>query len=389
MKNITDKKLESILKNFSSEAKPGKMFMRSLGGKLQKQFAETYSQEQSFFNRFFKLKLQFASALVVIFFTSTTIYAYSSDSVVNGDLLYPLKLGTEKVEGLLAVTPERKVEYYNKMADRRMEEFTHLEQKRNRIDKPTLKEAKRLIELSEKEFTILEQKIEIQPEFDIETENNIQPEINIQSEKRIPPEFEPQEQQEHIIKVKEKIGNTRKHFEEKFGPRLEELEELEREMMKEITEDLPFNNFPPDIQNMINEQNPQQQPQQQPPKNFQPKDVNPATQPEPPNSDFPNNIQDPQQQPKQHSQPDTNNFPIQPEINDSGQPQPFSDYLKISTPKKEQSQFPPEQISPNVIDYDKEPQPQTQPFKEPTPQQFSPKEPIPQNYQQKIEPISD
>jgi hypothetical protein len=379
MKNITDKKLESILKNFSSEAKPEKMFMRSLEKKLQKQFAETYSQKQSFFSRFFKLKLQFASALVAIFFTSTTIYAYASDTVVNGDLLYPLKLGTEKVEGLLAITPERKVEYYNKMADRRMKEFTHLEQKRNRIDKPTLKEAKRLIELSEKEFTILEQQIEIQPEIDIQPETKMSIEfatpnqaetggepLIMQDTENKPEKDIYRERKERIIKVKEKIENTREHFEEKFEPRLEELEELEREIMEEITQDPPPNNFSP--------------PQLPPPQNFKPNNINNLKQPEPQNSDFPINIQDTQQQ--QQPQPGTNNFPIQPEMNDSEQPQPFSDYLKISTPKeapkpkeyKEMTgkQLLQEQISPNIIDYDKKPKPQTQPFQEQNPQQFQP-----------------
>ena len=251
------------------------------------------------------------------------------------------------------------------MADRRMEEFTHLEQKRNRIDKPTLKEAKRLIELSEKEFTILEHQIEIQS-------GEIQPEIDIRSKTEMTPEFvaptkaemrdEPLIMQEpknkRIIKVKEKIENTREHFEEKFEPRLEELEKLEREMMKEITQDLPFNNFSPDIQDMIDAQYP---PPQQPPQNFKPNNINNLKQPEPQNSDFPTNIQDIQQPPppQQPYQPDTTDFPIQPEMNDSKQPQPFkAPHLQ-------------EQISPNVINYDKEPQ--TQPFQEQTPQQFPPK----------------
>ncbi|MCX6796786.1 MAG: DUF5667 domain-containing protein [Candidatus Falkowbacteria bacterium] len=53
-------------------------------------------------------------------------YAYASSQVVRGDILYPVKQVIERVELNLAQTPEKKVEVYNKLAERRLSEIETL-----------------------------------------------------------------------------------------------------------------------------------------------------------------------------------------------------------------------------------------------------------------------
>lgn len=67
------------------------------------------------------------STLVVILTFSTTSYAYTSDAVTEGSILYPVKRGIEQLqESILVQTPEQKVEFYEKLADRRIRELEYL-----------------------------------------------------------------------------------------------------------------------------------------------------------------------------------------------------------------------------------------------------------------------
>ena len=158
MKNISEPQIEKMLKRLALESRPDKDFDRMLQFKLRDKFTELYAEKEepyhkgsSFFGHLLKLKLRFVTATVLLLFTSTTIYAYNSDSITNGDLLYPLKLSVEKVEVIFARTPERKIDYYNKMAKRRIRELDTLE-KRGRIDEETVVEAERLLTIAENTY---------------------------------------------------------------------------------------------------------------------------------------------------------------------------------------------------------------------------------------------
>lgn len=144
--NYTEKQVEKMLNKLVQEAKPAKEFQKRLEMQLEERFAKK-SHENNFWNSLFRFKLRFAGALAVIILTSTTIYAYNSDSVVRGDLLYPLKNATERVEGFFARTPERRTLYYEKMAKRREAEIRNMK-KEDLHYRETVTERERLLKLS-------------------------------------------------------------------------------------------------------------------------------------------------------------------------------------------------------------------------------------------------
>jgi len=53
-------------------------------------------------------------------------YAYASEDVVRGNMLYPIKQGIERIELSLADTPAKKANVYNKLAERRLAEIEKL-----------------------------------------------------------------------------------------------------------------------------------------------------------------------------------------------------------------------------------------------------------------------
>lgn len=147
--NYTEKQVEKMLNKMAQEAKPAKEFQERLKMQLEEKFQQK-SHKNNFWNSLFRFKLRFAGALVAIILTSTTIYAYNSDSVVRGDLLYPLKTATERVEGFFARTPERRALYYEKMAKRREAEIRNMENKDLHY-RETVTERERLLKLSRQE----------------------------------------------------------------------------------------------------------------------------------------------------------------------------------------------------------------------------------------------
>lgn len=155
--------LEKILQSMAKEAKPDKSFEQMLKVKLRERFHayhESKSTKIGFWNRF---KIQLSSAFVLAIFASTTMYAYASDDITNSNILYPLKITAEKVEGIFAASPEAKMTYYNKMAGRRMRELAVLE-KRGIKDEVTIRETDNLLakaELAAKE--VPDQILPIQP----------------------------------------------------------------------------------------------------------------------------------------------------------------------------------------------------------------------------------
>lgn len=146
-------KLEQLLHSMAQEAKPDKGFEKMLQHKLKMRFAAKYNKEahpqsRSFWSSFLRFKLQVSTALVLMIFTSTTIYAYNSDGVTNGHILYPLKRSVEKVEEIFVDSPEEKTDYYNRMAERRIRELDYLGE-RGEFDEETIIEADKLLSLAE------------------------------------------------------------------------------------------------------------------------------------------------------------------------------------------------------------------------------------------------
>lgn len=141
--------LEKIIEELKKETRPDKNFEQMLKFKLSEKFQEKH-EKSGFFSGKWKFKTQLSSALLIIFCTSTTLYAYNNDSVTNGNILYPVKRSAEQVEGIFANTPEQKTQYYNKMAKRRMNELTVLKN-RGQSDETTAAEAKELIGKAETE----------------------------------------------------------------------------------------------------------------------------------------------------------------------------------------------------------------------------------------------
>ena len=140
--------LEKILQSIAQNARPDNSFKQTLKARLNGRFysqQESQKKEQRPASRvIWRWKIQFTSIIALVLLSSTTIYAYSRDDVTNGNILYPLKRSVENIEGLFATTPQAQTDYYNKMAKRRMDELTVLQDK-GITDENTLKEADLLI----------------------------------------------------------------------------------------------------------------------------------------------------------------------------------------------------------------------------------------------------
>ncbi len=128
MKKVNIEKIDKALKNLAKEVKPDKKFMQGLEHKLSERFDELYQKQnlRSKWGLLFRFKLRLATTLSVLALTSTTIFAYQSESVTNGHILYPLKRGAEKVEGFFANTPQEKFEFQEKIRQRRVEELYYI-----------------------------------------------------------------------------------------------------------------------------------------------------------------------------------------------------------------------------------------------------------------------
>ena len=94
----------------------------------------------SFFNIFQKPKLMWAFntalILIVVLFSVATISANS----IPGDILYPLKLATEKVKFLLTFDSEKKAELRLTFSDKRLQEMIAVFRQSGKLDTTLLKE---------------------------------------------------------------------------------------------------------------------------------------------------------------------------------------------------------------------------------------------------------
>jgi hypothetical protein len=84
----------------------------------------TFNHQLSLFN-----KGLVAALVVIVIFGATSIFAYASDSVVPGNIIYPLKKAVEKLEQNIAPSKAAKIAVYEKQSVRRLEEAVNLSQK--------------------------------------------------------------------------------------------------------------------------------------------------------------------------------------------------------------------------------------------------------------------
>jgi hypothetical protein len=83
----------------------------------------TFHHQLSFFN-----KGLVAALVIIVMFGATSIFAYASDSVVPGNIIYPLKKAVEKIEQNIAPNKTAKIAVYEKQSVRRLEEAVNLSQ---------------------------------------------------------------------------------------------------------------------------------------------------------------------------------------------------------------------------------------------------------------------
>jgi|GEM_PF-2544988 len=225
--------LEKILYSMANEAKPENNFEQTLKVKLRERFHAKYEQPKTpFFKKLWRFKIQLTSALVLVLFSSTTLYAYNNDNVTNGHILYPLKRTTENVEGMFATTPQSKTTYYHKMAKRRMRELAVLKNK-GIEDKNTLKETDALLTKASNLAMEIPQEISGTEEVEsnspststiqLSKQNNGGINLTDDTSANTPVIIETKHPQTKREKVLEEISKTRDEFEKKFTKREKQL----------------------------------------------------------------------------------------------------------------------------------------------------------------------
>ncbi|MDO8592674.1 MAG: DUF5667 domain-containing protein [bacterium] len=104
-----------------------KLYYLILSKRLEKLFSQPAPRGQVYI-----LKNSLAIALmIIIIFSGTSIYAYSSGEVMPGNRLYSLKRAMEKVEQQASITPAAKSQTYQKFSQRRLEEALRLSRRKS------------------------------------------------------------------------------------------------------------------------------------------------------------------------------------------------------------------------------------------------------------------
>jgi hypothetical protein len=136
-------KLWYNLRMLRKTSKPRSSFKRELNSKLSDKFDEIYG-EQTFFQKIIwarTTRVLLASSLSLSM-VGTSAYAYNSPQVTEGSILYPVKIGIEKVEEQTKVTTVAKVKFLIKQAERRDAEREVLVKKFNtQVSKPAVVQA--------------------------------------------------------------------------------------------------------------------------------------------------------------------------------------------------------------------------------------------------------
>lgn len=125
-------RLEQALSLMHKELSPSLEFMQRMNKRLERHAvilqerrdALTDTPRSSFFSFFRSRVYSTLTAFAFVLFTgSLTTFAYTSESVTNDSLLYPIKRGLESIEKTFATsTPESSAEFYVKMLRRRLAE---------------------------------------------------------------------------------------------------------------------------------------------------------------------------------------------------------------------------------------------------------------------------
>lgn len=236
MKQELNKNLEEKLKALKPDLSPDKDFQKVLLNKLSKRHKELH-QKTSIFSNFFQFKTQFASGLIALFITSTSFYAYASEGVVEGDILYPVKKSIEKVEETFAKTEEDRTLFYQKMAERRLNELDYLESQ-NKFSEKTAMEAKTLLSRAREEILSIAP-TEINDSYSMmEIEST-----STENTRLTPPSFQENKIDKKILDLERKLNKTENRLNrilekkniqtEKKTNRLEK-EDLENSQNKQI-----------------------------------------------------------------------------------------------------------------------------------------------------------
>ena len=110
-------------------------------------------KKSSIFNKIRSPKLAWTFSIIFLFLAILFSAATISANSVPGDILYPLKLATEKVQFLLTSDSEKKAELRLTFSDKRLQEMVSVLNKSNKLDTTLLKamldEAKLALEETE------------------------------------------------------------------------------------------------------------------------------------------------------------------------------------------------------------------------------------------------
>ena len=101
---------------------------------------EKLQKKSSIFNIIRRPKIAWAFSLVFLFLVVLFSAATISANSVPGDILYPLKLATEKVKFLLTFNSEKKAELRLTFSDKRLQEMIAVFQQSGKLDTTLLKE---------------------------------------------------------------------------------------------------------------------------------------------------------------------------------------------------------------------------------------------------------
>jgi hypothetical protein len=127
MRKFTEKKLEKMLKKARRSVRISPFFKVKTWWKLQRRYKKLYGHHHGFFTIQKTIAMGFAS--IFIFTSATGAYAYTSPSVTDGTVLYPVKRVIEKAEERFQKTDEERAEFHAKMMDRRIAEAEILERR--------------------------------------------------------------------------------------------------------------------------------------------------------------------------------------------------------------------------------------------------------------------
>lgn len=123
--------MKKLKKQFNIDRKYRKDLWKTLENKWKEFELPPYSWYQT---KVFRFALVCTVFVFLIGSGGTSAYAYSSDDVVDGNILYPLKKKIEVVEERLQKNPSEKAKFYLKIMERREKELVHIRKfKKNEI----------------------------------------------------------------------------------------------------------------------------------------------------------------------------------------------------------------------------------------------------------------